>query len=122
MEICIAFTKFPVFKYHPFASIYFVIEGNVAFKRNIRDIIIFDEAASALNNLTEVNVMKEVWGYLSDITVLAIVHCFTNIWMCNHIFVFRDGKIVGQGTFDERMKRNEYFAKLYYNSMEKQGK
>ena len=38
------------------------------------DIVIFDEATSALDNLTEGAVMKEILDYLSDITVLVIVH------------------------------------------------
>ena len=82
------------------------------------DIVIFDEATSALDNLTEGVVMKEILDYLSDITVLAIVHRFTNIQNFDHIFVFRDGEIVGQGTFDELMKNSEYFAKLYRCSTE----
>ena len=64
------------------------------------DIVIFDEATSALDNWTEGVVMKELLDYLSDITVLAIIHRFTNIQNFDHIFVFRDGEIVGQGTFD----------------------
>ena len=84
------------------------------------DIVLFDEATSALDNLTEGVVMKEILDYLSDITVLAIVHRFTKIQNFDHIFVFRDGKIVGQGTFDELMKNSEYFAKLYRCSMEEQ--
>lgn len=82
------------------------------------DIVIFDEAASALDNLTEGVVMKRILDYLSDITVLAIVHRFTNIQYFDRILVFKDGKIVGQGTFAELMKNNEYFAKLYRCSME----
>ncbi|MDE7428013.1 MAG: ABC transporter ATP-binding protein/permease, partial [Lachnospiraceae bacterium] len=82
------------------------------------DIVIFDEATSALDNWTEGVVMKEILDYLSDITVLAIIHRFTNIQNFDHIFVFKDGKIVGQGTFDELMKNSEYFAKLYQCSME----
>ena len=77
------------------------------------DIVIFDEATSALDNLTEGVVMKRILDYLSDITVLAIVHRFTNIQNFDRILVFRDGEIVGQGTFAELMKNNEYFAKLY---------
>lgn len=84
------------------------------------DIVIFDEATSALDNLTEGVVMKRILDYLSDITVLAIVHRFTNIQYFDRILVFRDGKIVGQGTFAELMKNNEYFAKLYRCSMEEQ--
>lgn len=84
------------------------------------DIVIFDEATSALDNLTEGVVMKRILDYLSNITVLAIVHRFTNIQNFDRILVFRDGEIVGQGTFDELMNNNEYFAKLYRCSMEEQ--
>lgn len=86
------------------------------------DIVILDEATSALDNLTESIVMKRILDYLSDITVLAIVHRFTNIQNFDRILVFRDGKIAGQGTFDELMKTDEYFAKLYRCSMEEQVK
>lgn len=82
------------------------------------DIVIFDEATSALDNLTEGVVMKRILDYLSDVTVLAVVHRFTNIQYFDRILVFRDGKIVGQGTFDELMKNNEYFARLYHCSMD----
>lgn len=57
-------------------------------------------------------------GFLSDKTVLAIVHRFTNVQNFDRILVFRNGKIVGQGTFDELTKNNKYFAKLYHRSME----
>ena len=86
------------------------------------DIVILDEATSALDNWTEGVVMKELLDYLSDITVLAIIHRFTNIQNFDHIIVFRDGEIVGQGTFDELMKNSEYFAKLYRCSMEEQAR
>lgn len=86
------------------------------------DIVIFDEATSALDNLTEGAVMKQILDYLPDITVLAIVHRFTNIQNFDRILVFRDGKIVGEGTFDELMKNDEYFVKLYRCSMEEQAK
>ncbi len=86
------------------------------------DIVILDEATSALDNLTEGVVMKEILDYLSDITVLAITHRFTNVQFFDHIFVFRDGEIVEQGTFDELMENSEYFAKLYRCSMEEQAK
>ncbi len=84
------------------------------------DIVIFDEATSALDNLTEGVVMKRILDYLSNMTVLAIVHRFTNIQNFDCILVFRDGEIVGQGTFDELMNNNEYFVKLYHCSIEDQ--
>ena len=86
------------------------------------EIVIFDEATSALDNLTEGIVMKRILDYLSDVTVLAVVHRFTNIQYFDRILVFRDGKMVGQGTFDELMNNNEYFARLYRCSMEERVK
>jgi len=58
------------------------------------DIVIFDEATSALDNLTEGVVMKRILDYLSNMTVLAIVHRFTNIQNFDCILVFRDGEVV----------------------------
>ena len=88
----------------------------------VSEIVIFDEATSALDNLTEGIVMKRILDYLSDVTVLAVVHRFTNIQYFDRILVFRDGKMVGQGTFDELMNNNEYFARLYRCSMEERVK
>lgn len=57
------------------------------------DIVILDEATSALDYLTEDAVMKEVLDYLSDKTVLAVVHRFTNIQDFDKIFALRMGKL-----------------------------
>lgn len=82
------------------------------------DIVFFDEATSALDTVTEGAVMKEILEYLCDKTVLAVVHRFTNIQEFDHIFVFREGRIAGHGTFDELMEQSDYFAQLYRSSME----
>lgn len=84
------------------------------------DMVLFDETTSALDTVTEGAVMKEILAYLCDKTVLAVVHRFTNIQDFDHIFVFREGRIAEQGTFDELMEQSDYFAQLYRSSMEEQ--
>ncbi len=81
------------------------------FQKN--NLVILDEATSAMDNLTEEAVMNEVIHLLSGKTVLAIAHRLSSIKGFDRIVVFRDGEIVGQGTFLELMEHNTYFAELY---------
>ena len=77
------------------------------------ELVILDEATSALDNLTEEAVMQEVTQRLEDQTIIAIAHRLSSIAGFDKIIVFRDGKITNQGTFEELMASDEYFAELY---------
>lgn len=79
-------------------------------------IVVLDEATSALDNVTEGIVMKNVLAQVSGATVIAIVHRLTYISGFDRIIVFRDGKIVGDGTFEELMANHSYFRELYESS------
>ena len=81
-------------------------------------IVILDEATSAMDNLTEEIVMKEVINKLKDRTVIAIAHRLNSIIGFDRIVVFREGKIVAQGTFEELINTNSYFTELYNTSVE----
>ena len=77
------------------------------------EIVVLDEATSALDNVTESIVMKHVLKQLKHATVIAIAHRLTSIREFDRIFVFKDGKIVGNGTFEELLANNSYFIELY---------
>jgi len=77
------------------------------------EIVVLDEATSALDNVTESIVMKNVLERVEHATVIAIVHRLNFIHEFDQIYVFRDGRIVGNGTFDELLADNSYFAELY---------
>lgn len=77
------------------------------------DLVVLDEATSALNNLTESIVIKNVIEQVGNATVIAIAHRLTSINGFDRIFVFRDGKIVGSGSFEELLTGNNYFGELY---------
>lgn len=77
------------------------------------EIVVLDEATSALDNVTEGIVIKNVLERMNHATVLAIAHRLTSLSGFDRIIVFRDGKIVGEGTFEELLENNSYFLELY---------
>ena len=77
------------------------------------ELVILDEATSAMDNLTEENVMKSVMQKMKDKTVIAIAHRLNSIAGFDRIILFREGKIVGQGTFEELLHTDSYFKELY---------
>lgn len=77
------------------------------------ELVILDEATSALDNLTEEAVMQEVVERLKDKTIIVIAHRLSSIISFDKIIVFGNGEITNQGTFEELMKLDKYFAELY---------
>ena len=70
-------------------------------------ILMFDEATSALDNITQ----KQVSDSL-DCTRVIIAHRLSTIKNCDRILVLDEGKIVEDGTYDELMAKNGFFAEL----------
>lgn len=81
-------------------------------------ITILDEATSAMDNLTEKQVMAEILSHFKNQTVIAIAHRINSVADFDKILVFHQGKIIGQGTFPELMENNLYFQKLYFASQQ----
>ena len=76
-------------------------------------IIILDEATSAMDNITEKEVMENVLTKLKDKTIIIIAHRLETIKDVDNIFVLNDGKIVEEGKYQELLEKNGYFKKLY---------
>ena len=77
------------------------------------ELVILDEATSAMDNLTEENVMKSVMQKMKNKTVIAIAHRLNSIAGFDRIILFKEGRIVGQGTFEELLHTDSYFMDLY---------
>lgn len=76
-------------------------------------IVIMDEATSAIDNLTEEAVMKNVMSLLKGITVIAVAHRLDSIKAFDNIILFQDGKIAEQGHFAELIDKRQLFYELY---------
>ena len=77
------------------------------------ELVVLDEATSAMDNLTEENVMKSVMQKMKNKTVIAIAHRLNSIAGFDRIILFKEGRIVGQGTFEELLHTDSYFMDLY---------
>ena len=80
-------------------------------------ITLLDEATSAMDNLTEEAVMEELVRLLEHRTLIAVAHRLSSVRNFDRIIVFKQGRIVGQGKFDELLESNAYFRELYHAAL-----
>jgi len=80
-------------------------------------IVIFDEATSAIDNLTEEAVMKNVMARLFGRTVIAIAHRLDSIKAFDDILVFQDGRITERGRFADLIEARQLFYELYNRAL-----
>jgi len=78
-------------------------------------LLILDEATSALDSLTEQAVMEAIHNLKYKITIILIAHRLSTVKKCNKIFLFEQGELKNEGTFDELVKINENFKKSVIN-------
>ena len=73
-------------------------------------ILIFDEATSALDNKTQ----KQVSDALDKLkcTRIVIAHRLSTIKNCDRILVLEGGRILEEGSYDELIAKNGFFAEL----------
>ncbi|MCM1158181.1 MAG: ABC transporter ATP-binding protein/permease [Bacteroidales bacterium] len=83
------------------------------------ELVVLDEATSALDNLTESMVIKNIMEQMENATILVIAHHLAAVSGFDRIIVFRNGKVTGNGTFEELLENNGYFRELYRKEKEK---
>lgn len=75
------------------------------------DILIFDEATSNLDSITESLLDETIYEFTKDKTTIFIAHRLNTIKKCDRIYVFENGKIIESGTHNELVSKN---GKYYY--------
>ncbi len=76
-------------------------------------ILILDEATSALDTESEREVQAALERLMKDRTTLIIAHRLSTIIRADHIIVLNKGEIVEEGSHQELMEKNGYYARLY---------
>jgi ABC-type multidrug transport system fused ATPase/permease subunit len=81
----------------------------------IRDpeILIFDEATNALDNISEAAVQKAIDEIAKDHTVIVIAHRLSTIVNADKIIVLGDGQVLEEGTHKELMAKGGAYCELY---------
>ncbi len=73
-------------------------------------LLIFDEATSALDNITEKSVMEAIHNTDYKITKILIAHRLSTVKRCDKIFLFENGELKHEGTYQELIKKSEKFS------------
>jgi len=81
--------------------------------------LILDEATSNVDTRTEELVQKAMDKLTEGRTSFIIAHRLSTIKNADLILVMDEGNIVEQGTHDELLKKNGFYAKLYNSQFEK---
>jgi ATP-binding cassette subfamily C protein LapB len=63
-------------------------------------LLLLDEPTSAMDGLTEANVIKHLSEHLADRTLVIVTHKMPVVAMCDRVIVMDQGRIVGDGTKD----------------------
>lgn len=82
------------------------------------EILILDEATSSVDTRTEVLIQKAMDNLMHGRTSFIIAHRLSTIRNADLILVMRDGDIVEQGTHDELIQKNGFYADLYNSQFE----
>jgi ATP-binding cassette, subfamily B, bacterial len=75
-------------------------------------VLLLDEATSALDAESEALIQEALEGLTKGRTTLVIAHRLATVRNADRIIVLEQGKIVGQGTHAQLMKKSPLYAKL----------
>ncbi len=76
------------------------------------EILLMDEPTSSVDSLNEIRIHTKIFKEFESKTIISSIHRLHLLDKFDYIYLFSNGKIVGQGTFDE-MKKNPLFGKMW---------
>ena len=81
-------------------------------------ILILDEATSSVDTRTEARIQKAMNNLMRGRTSFVIAHRLSTIKDADLILVMKDGDIIEQGSHDELLSKNGFYAELYNSQFE----
>lgn len=83
------------------------------------DFIVLDEPTSNLDPFIEYKLYESLLNTLEDKTVIIISHRLTFTYKMDRILCFKDGILVEDGSHENLVKHNGYYAQMYHLCTEK---
>ncbi|KLO24488.1 MULTISPECIES: ABC transporter ATP-binding protein [unclassified Marinitoga] len=81
-------------------------------------ILILDEATSSVDTRTELKVQQAMERLMENRTSFVIAHRLSTIKKADLIIVMNEGDIIEQGTHEELLKKNGFYANMYNSQFE----
>ncbi|MFV2060433.1 MAG: ABC transporter ATP-binding protein/permease [Gammaproteobacteria bacterium] len=85
-------------------------------------ILVFDEATSSLDSMSEKTILKSLSSVAESHTTLVIAHRLSTIVDANRILVMKEGVIIESGTHNELLKEKGVYAEMWALQKEQQAK
>ena len=76
------------------------------------EVLVFDEATSSLDGITEKMIMEAIHEFSGKKTIIMIAHRLKTVEKCDQIFFVDKGKVIDKGTYHELIKTNERFKNM----------
>ncbi len=80
------------------------------------DILILDEGTSALDSITEKNVIDELIHSYKELTIIFVTHRLASLRKSDHIYVLEGGNLIAQGDYDTLQSENIDFRRYIVES------
>tara|TARA_Y100001970_G_C14250609_1_gene871548 strand:+ start:3584 stop:5380 length:1797 start_codon:yes stop_codon:yes gene_type:complete len=80
------------------------------------EVLVFDEATSSLDGITEKMIMEAIHNFSGQKTIIMIAHRLKTVQKCDQIFFIDKGKVVDKGTYEELIENNEHFKNMAANA------
>ncbi len=76
------------------------------------EVLVFDEATSSLDGITEKMIMEAIHDFSGKKTIILIAHRLKTVKKCDKIFFINKGKVADQGTYQELIENNKHFKDM----------
>jgi ATP-binding cassette subfamily B protein len=83
-------------------------------------LVVFDDCLSAVDARTEKEIIGNLYQYLDKKTAIIITHRIFSLFEFDKIIVLDDGRIVEEGTHQQLLEKNGYYAEMYARQQEQE--
>ncbi len=80
------------------------------------DVLVFDEATSSLDGITEKIIMDAIHEFKGRKTLVLIAHRLKTVQNCDQIFMMEKGSVIDSGTYQKLIEKNNDFKKMSENA------